>query len=282
MASITLRIIDGPDRGKICEKFPLPVTVGREEGNSFVLNDERVSRFHLKFFEESGKTLLVDLGSTNGTLVNGEPIQMWSVRPGDLVLVGRTYLLIGTKQEIVARLKSISDSFSLSAREGIPLSVPYIMGVSPEETVPAQANDLKFDPNSTHSFGFTFAQNKTDSPLSGFSEQELARLRTFSVPSIPPEIDHSQRLWLNDFLLYTTLRLRAITSGISTGETGAENLNSIFHSSEKKREKKGKPSRHKENQEKGSVTLSAVQWQNLLDLYALLIQYQSEIKPQKE
>ena len=45
MNSVTLRVIDGADRGRVFENLETPITIGREEGNSVQLNDERVSRF---------------------------------------------------------------------------------------------------------------------------------------------------------------------------------------------------------------------------------------------
>ena len=81
MARITLRVLDGADRGRIFEDIPTPLTIGREEGNPIQLNDERISRFHLKIQEDEGKLVLTDLESTNGTKVNGEPVQLWVLRP---------------------------------------------------------------------------------------------------------------------------------------------------------------------------------------------------------
>ncbi|MEX0711350.1 MAG: FHA domain-containing protein, partial [Pirellulales bacterium] len=69
MASITLRVLDGADRGKVFEHLETPITIGREEGNLVQLNDERVSRFHLKIQEDQDKLVLTDLESTNGTKV---------------------------------------------------------------------------------------------------------------------------------------------------------------------------------------------------------------------
>ncbi|MGA2257830.1 MAG: FHA domain-containing protein, partial [Thermoguttaceae bacterium] len=72
MALVTLRVLDGADRGRTFDDIPTPLTVGREEGNPIQLNDERISRFHLKIQEDDGKLVLADLESTNGTKVNGE------------------------------------------------------------------------------------------------------------------------------------------------------------------------------------------------------------------
>lgn len=39
MAEITLRVVEGADRGRVYEGLTTPVTIGREEGNSIQLND---------------------------------------------------------------------------------------------------------------------------------------------------------------------------------------------------------------------------------------------------
>jgi FHA domain len=107
MAEITLRVLDGADRGKVFDALSTPVTIGREEGNSIQLNDERVSRFHLKIQIDRDKVVLTDLQSTNGTKVNGEDIQLRILRFGDLITVGRSTLLFGSRQQIADRLREL-------------------------------------------------------------------------------------------------------------------------------------------------------------------------------
>ena len=108
--SITLRVLDGADRGKIYGDLPLPITIGREEGNSIQLNDERISRFHIKIQEDNSKFILTDLESTNGTKVNGDEIRLRILRYGDLVSLGRSLLLFGSEEQIAARLAEIRSS----------------------------------------------------------------------------------------------------------------------------------------------------------------------------
>ncbi len=93
MAQITLRVLDGADRGQVYDSIPTPVTIGREEGNTVQLNDERISRFHIKIQEDHDKVVLTDLESTNGTRVNGEETQLRILRYGDVINVGRSVLL---------------------------------------------------------------------------------------------------------------------------------------------------------------------------------------------
>ena len=107
MADVTLRILDGADRGRVFEHLSTPVTIGREEGNGVQLNDERVSRYHIKIQEDSGKLVLTDLESTNGTRVNGEDVQLRILRFGDVIAIGRSLLLYGTREQIVGRIDDL-------------------------------------------------------------------------------------------------------------------------------------------------------------------------------
>ena len=107
MTSITLRVLDGTDRGRVYDGLEPPVTIGREEGNAVQLNDDRVSRFHVKIQEDDERLVLTDLESTNGTRVNGEDIQLRILRHGDLITVGRSVLLFGSRDEIAHRLASL-------------------------------------------------------------------------------------------------------------------------------------------------------------------------------
>ena len=109
MADVTLRVLDGADRGKVYDGLPTPVTIGREEGNSVQLNDERISRFHIKIQEDLGKLVLTDLESTNGTRVNGEDAQLRILRYGDVIALGRSVLLYGTREQIADRLDALRE-----------------------------------------------------------------------------------------------------------------------------------------------------------------------------
>ncbi len=103
MRTVTFLVLEGVDKGRVYKDLPVPVTIGREEGNGLRLNDERVSRFHAKVQVEDGDIILTDLDSTNGTRVNNTAIQIRRLRPGDQLSIGRSMLLFGTMEEIAAR-----------------------------------------------------------------------------------------------------------------------------------------------------------------------------------
>src|SRR5690242_11660407 len=98
MTVVTLKILEGMERGCVYSNLPLPVTIGREEDNNIQLNDDRVSRFHAKLQDHGGRVILTDLDSTNGTRVNGHPIQMRVMQHGDVIGVGRCVVLFNQAQ----------------------------------------------------------------------------------------------------------------------------------------------------------------------------------------
>jgi pSer/pThr/pTyr-binding forkhead associated (FHA) protein len=100
VARITIQVLEGFERGRVFGDLPTPVTIGREEDNTIQLNDERVSRFHVKIQEDNGRVILTDLESTNGTRINGHPVQMRVLQFGDQLSIGRSILVYGSSTEI--------------------------------------------------------------------------------------------------------------------------------------------------------------------------------------
>ena len=103
MKTVTFQVLEGVDKGRLFRDLPIPVTIGREEGNILRLNDERVSRFHAKVQLDAEDVILTDLDSTNGTRINGNPVQIRRLRAGDRVGIGRSVLMFGSNEEIAAR-----------------------------------------------------------------------------------------------------------------------------------------------------------------------------------
>lgn len=64
------------------------VTIGRDETASIALDDPRVSRQHARLLRHEGIWLLEDLGSKNGTTVNGRPISSDGLYDGDWISIG--------------------------------------------------------------------------------------------------------------------------------------------------------------------------------------------------
>src|SRR5262245_4406818 len=120
MAQITIQVLEGFERGKVFADLTTPVTIGREEDNTIQLNDERVSRFHVKIQEDGGRVILTDLDSTNGTRINGHPVQMRVLQFGDQMSIGRSILLYGSPGEIGRHAAAVSEDERVSRDEGTP------------------------------------------------------------------------------------------------------------------------------------------------------------------
>lgn len=127
MARITLSVLEGLERGHVYRNLQTPVTIGREEVNDVQLNDERISRLHAKLQEDSGRVIFTDLNSTNGSRVNGHPVQLRILRPGDHLQLGRCTLLFGSEQEIAAR----AEELGVNVTALLPLQAP------PNRSIPA-------------------------------------------------------------------------------------------------------------------------------------------------
>ena len=94
-----LRFISGKYQGG---EFPLRadqqvVVIGRSTELDMVLVEDMVSRKHARISVEGGRITIEDLGSTNGTFVNGEKVKQARLKEGDRILIGTSILKLVTQ-----------------------------------------------------------------------------------------------------------------------------------------------------------------------------------------
>lgn len=87
-----LHVIGGNDRGKQCELSKMLINIGRGADQDLVLADIAVSRRHIKIHLLPGGYKLQDLGSGNGTLINGKRVDEVMLVDGDQIELGNTLL----------------------------------------------------------------------------------------------------------------------------------------------------------------------------------------------
>lgn len=89
----SLFVIQGRDQGVRFELDRDTISVGRDASNVLLLHDTEVSRRHAEIRREGEIYTIVDLGSSNGTFVNGQQIEHHELASGDRLVLGRTTLL---------------------------------------------------------------------------------------------------------------------------------------------------------------------------------------------
>ncbi|HVW41625.1 MAG TPA: DUF3662 and FHA domain-containing protein [Amycolatopsis sp.] len=91
----TLQLDDGSNRSYSLKQGGN--VVGRGQDADFRLPDTGVSRRHLEITWDGQSATLADIGSTNGTTVNGTPVQTWQLADGDVIRVGHSSLVFRTQ-----------------------------------------------------------------------------------------------------------------------------------------------------------------------------------------
>ena len=186
MTGITIRVLDGADRGRVFQNLAPPITIGREEGNTIQLNDERVSRYHVKIQEDHNRLVITDLESTNGTKINGEDVQLRILRYGDMIAVGRSVLLFGSRDQIAQRLAKLRDDQGDEGRTADPDRVGKAANVS----------SLDFELN--------------------WSEDcdRQATLHALEPPEVPERMTPGQAAQLAEMLEFLHIRLRTLINSV--------------------------------------------------------------------
>ena len=131
MAELILEIVEGEDAGR---QTPLDgsIEIGRDASNGLVLDDDQASRRHARVSAQGDHAMVEDLGSSNGTYLNGQPIEGdRTLRPGDRLRVGLTVFELRTAADVQRQPSAVipvPDFTELSEAEAAP--------AAPEEELP--------------------------------------------------------------------------------------------------------------------------------------------------
>jgi pSer/pThr/pTyr-binding forkhead associated (FHA) protein len=94
----TLKIVRGNEQGKTV-RLKMTTRIGRERDNDLILTDPRVSRYHTQIELERGQWIIQDMGSANGTFVNGRVLsETHPLAPHDRIVLGDTELVFQPSQ----------------------------------------------------------------------------------------------------------------------------------------------------------------------------------------
>jgi pSer/pThr/pTyr-binding forkhead associated (FHA) protein len=96
MAAQNFKLVmrSGPMPGKVFELIQGEITIGRDINNNIVINDAEISRKHARLISQAGSYMIEDLGSTNGTFVDGQRLMgPHLLRHGELIGMGENVSL---------------------------------------------------------------------------------------------------------------------------------------------------------------------------------------------
>jgi len=121
LARCTLVILSGDDRGKEQIIEGDLFRIGKSRDNQLVLPDETVSRAHCEIVRERRGYLLRDLGSTNGTLLDGAEIKEAWLKPGAVITVGKVELKVRPYSERIEILPSDSTHYGQAVGKSVAM-----------------------------------------------------------------------------------------------------------------------------------------------------------------
>ena len=97
MASQEFQLVvrEGPTPGDATRLVKSEMTIGRVAKNDIAIDDSEVSRNHARLIADGDGYILEDLGSTNGTFVNGKKLSgKQALKPGDVINLGKSVALV--------------------------------------------------------------------------------------------------------------------------------------------------------------------------------------------
>jgi len=109
----TYRLVmrSGPSVGKVYPLDRAEAFVGRDLNNDIVINDPEISRRHARLYVQGNGFVLEDLGSTNGTFVNGQRLLgPYVMRPGDTITFGERLNMVFESTEVDQDATMVSPS----------------------------------------------------------------------------------------------------------------------------------------------------------------------------
>lgn len=129
-----LIIESGGDAGMVHPLDHRITTIGRSVTNTIQVVDKRMSRNHLEIHNSSGRLTLRDLGSKNGTLLNGKPsIEPIDLQHNDRIQVGDTIFRIELETVPGAPGSQSSDGATSEGTKGTPFESSGVIHLVEEE-----------------------------------------------------------------------------------------------------------------------------------------------------
>jgi DNA-binding NtrC family response regulator len=110
-AALCVRVVKALDLGRFCELGAAKIAIGSAPNNALCLSDRHVSRQHCEIFMRGHHCVIRDLGSTNGTFVDGAQVHEAVLSPISRVLIGTTELALHRLGRVAEVTVATPDAF---------------------------------------------------------------------------------------------------------------------------------------------------------------------------
>ena len=147
-------------------------TVGRQTGCQLRIASSQVSRKHCQFFEMKGHLLVKDLGSSNGTYVNGKKVvEQQVLEPGDLLTIGQVQFRV---EKAAAAPKVGSRPSDTAVAASAPAGGDVVEIDVDEDSSPTVSAAPKAQPASTDKTVATSRKDVEPPPTQVLGEEDVA------------------------------------------------------------------------------------------------------------
>jgi len=146
-----LQVESGPAAGSRFPIYKEIITIGRLENNDVCLEDPLISKHHARVISRGDAYLIEDLGSSNGTIVNGQKVSAHVLSDGEVIYLGNTTLTFWSGAEVVEKVAGVPGSASSNRKIlavilsivavfiviGVAVLLIFVFGTEKDEIKPA-------------------------------------------------------------------------------------------------------------------------------------------------
>jgi DNA-binding NtrC family response regulator len=127
IAPLLLKVLSGPDAGKTMRSTSERIVIGTHERAELVLSDSTISRFHCEIALENDRIAIRDLGSRNGTLVDGVMVEHAYLRVGSRITIGCSDLELGLGDDLLELPLAAHGRFGSMVGESLSMRAAFAL-----------------------------------------------------------------------------------------------------------------------------------------------------------
>lgn len=209
---VVLRVVGGKHNGREIKLAVPKFIIGRGEGAHLRPSSDLVSRHHCGISVSDGQVIVEDLGSRNGTFVNGEQLKAaHTARSGDTIRIGRLQFELVMDPARSAKKAKITNVVEAAARtaapkQGIEDSISDWLETDVEPVSPSRTETVQFSMEETQTLFESSVKDKEQSSGEIVIDQveqdstELKKKGKGKLPPIPKDLHANSKVAADEAL----------------------------------------------------------------------------------